>query len=61
MINQITSSKNSVPPKTKRNMVMEEESTSCVNKMTILTFSYPILLRSMSTRRLIKDPMLGHK
>ena len=59
MINQITSGKDSVPPKTKRNMIVEEESTSCLNKMTILTFSYPILLRSMSTRRLMKDPMLG--
>ena len=61
MINQITSCKNNVPPKTKRNMIVEEESTSCLNKMKILTFSYPILLGSMSTRRLMKDPMLGHK
>ena len=61
MINQITRCKKSVLPKTKRNMIMEEESTSCLNKMTILTFSYPILLRSMNIRRLMKDPMLGHK
>ena len=61
MINQITSCKNNVPLKTKRNMTMDEKSTSCLNKMTILTFSYPILLRSMSIRRLMKDPMLGHK
>ena len=60
-INQITSGKNSVPPKAKRNMTMEEESTSCLNKMSILVFSYPILLRSMSTRRLMKNPMMRHK
>ena len=39
----------------KMNITMEKESTSCLNKMSILTFSYPILLRSMSTTRLMKD------
>ena len=40
---------------------MEKESTSCLNKMMILTFSYSILLRSMSTRRLMKDSCLDIK
>ena len=31
-------------------MTMEKESTSCLNKMSILTFSYPILLRDMTTK-----------
>ena len=50
-INQITSGKNSVPPKAKRNVTMEEESTSCLNKMSILAFSYPILLRSIEYKK----------
>ena len=47
--------------KMKRNVIMEKESTSCLNKMMILTFSYSILLRSMSTRRLMKDSCLDIK
>ena len=50
MINQVIGCKNNIPPKTKRNMTMEKEGTSYLNKMSIFTFTNPILLRTMSTR-----------
>ena len=35
--------------------MLEEKSASCLNQVTILVLSHPILLRSVNIRRLMKN------
>ena len=59
MINQITCREGSIPPKALRNLMMEKESASYLNLM-VLTLIHSILLRSVSTRGLVKNPLGRH-